>query len=101
MRVRNVAPRGSLRFMPTGTWTPQRERQYEHIVVSCTDRGGSYERCRRIAAATVNKTRAVKGESATVGCHCPRGARPLRGDKARCYDPRAHHKVARRCPRQG
>lgn len=82
--------------MPTGAWTPKRERQYEHIVESCTDRGGSYERCRRIAAATVNKTRAVKGESATVGCHCPRGTRPMKGS-ARCYNPKTRKHPQRQC----
>lgn len=83
--------------MPRGIWSEKRERQYEHIVASCTDRGGSYDRCRRVAAATVNKTRAVKGESATVGCHCPRGTRPLKSDKSRCYDPSKHKRRARVC----
>lgn len=88
--------RGRLRFMPTGTWTPQRERQYEHILVSCTDRGRPLATCKRIAAATVNKTRAVSGESATVGCHCPRGTRPMSSSR-KCYDPSTRKRRDRRC----
>jgi hypothetical protein len=82
--------------MPRGVWSAQRERQYEHVVESCTDRGRSLAVCRKIAAATVNKTRAVKGESASVGCHCPRGTKPLKGSR-RCYNPKTHKRPQRRC----
>lgn len=83
------------RPMPRGTWTPQRERQYEHILETCLERR-SLATCQRIAAATVNKTRALKGESATVGCHCPRGTRPMKGSR-RCYNPVTRKHPARRC----
>lgn len=85
--------------MPRGTWTPKRERQYEHILESCVDRGRALSTCRRVAAATVNKQRALSGESVKVGCHCPRGTIPLKTDKAHCYDRRAHRSVRRTCPR--
>jgi hypothetical protein len=82
--------------MPSNTWTPQRERQYEHVLESCLERR-PLAVCRKIAAATVNKTRAVKGESATVGCHCPKGTRPLAADKKRCYNPKTRRRPRRRC----
>jgi len=84
--------------MPRGVWSPKRERQYEHILESCLERR-SLAVCRKIAAATVNKTRAMQGESATVGCHCPRGTRPLKSDKSRCYNPVTRRRPSRRCPR--
>lgn len=87
--------------MPS-SWSPQRERQYEHILDSCLERR-PLALCKRVAAATVNKTRALKGESKTVGCHCPRGTKPLRNATSRCYDPATHRRVARRCaaPKRG
>lgn len=45
-------------------WSAKRERQYEHIKESCLARDGRKTReCKRIAAATVNKTRAAKCET--------------------------------------
>ena len=48
--------------MPSGS-SPKRERQYEHIKKSAKDRGESTGRAEEIAARTVNKERARKGES--------------------------------------
>jgi len=49
--------------MPQKSWTDKRERQYEHIKENEKDRGRSEGTAERIAAATVNKTRAAKGET--------------------------------------
>ena len=44
-------------------WSEKRERQYEHIKDEQKDRGKSEKRAEEIAARTVNKERARKGES--------------------------------------
>jgi hypothetical protein len=44
-------------------WSNKRERQYEHIKTSAKKRGRSSGTAKRIAAATVNKTRRKKGET--------------------------------------
>lgn len=44
-------------------WSAKRERQYEHIKESERERGRSSGTAKRIAAATVNKTRRAKGEA--------------------------------------
>ena len=49
--------------MPQQSWSAKRERQYEHIKDSEKKQGRSTRRARQIAAATVNKERARKGES--------------------------------------
>ena len=50
--------------MPENEWSPKRERQYEHIKKSEEEREGRSEgTAKRIAAATVNKTRSEKGET--------------------------------------
>lgn len=49
--------------MPQKTWSPKRERQYEHIKENVKERGRSEETAERIAAATVNRTRTAKGET--------------------------------------
>lgn len=46
-----------------GSWSNKRERQYEHIKRSAKGRGRSARTAKRIAAATVNKTRRKKGET--------------------------------------
>lgn len=51
--------------MPQGAWSNKRERQYEHIKDSARKKGKSAKTAKRIAAATVNKERARKGESKT------------------------------------
>ena len=49
--------------MPVEEWGPKRERQYEHVKESELERGKSEKTAKRIAAATVNKTRREKGET--------------------------------------
>lgn len=45
-------------------WSPKDERQYKHILKSCTARGRyGKARCKRIAGATVNKTRRKEGRT--------------------------------------
>jgi plasmid stabilization system protein ParE len=51
--------------MPQKAWSKKRERQYEHIKESEKDQGRSEKRAEEIAARTVNKTRAQKGETKT------------------------------------
>ena len=51
--------------MPQQAWSDKRERQYEHIKDSERKRGRSLKRAKEIAARTVNKTRAQKGETKT------------------------------------
>jgi hypothetical protein len=51
--------------MPQQAWSKKRERQYEHIKESLEDRGASDEKAEEIAARTVNKERARKGEAKT------------------------------------
>jgi hypothetical protein len=45
------------------SWSNKRERQYEKIKRSAKSRGRSAGTAKRIAAATVNKTRRRKGET--------------------------------------
>lgn len=45
------------------SWSNKRERQYEKIKRSAKGRGRSARVAKRIAAATVNKTRRRKGET--------------------------------------
>ena len=45
------------------SWSNKRERQYEKIKRSASSRGRSARVAKRIAAATVNKTRRKKGET--------------------------------------
>ena len=49
--------------MPQKAWSNKRERQYEHIKESAKERGASTRRAKEIAARTVNKERARKGEA--------------------------------------
>ena len=51
--------------MPRGS-SPKRERQYEHIKESAEARGESTDRAKEIAARTVNKERARKGQTKTA-----------------------------------
>ncbi|HEY7282465.1 MAG TPA: plasmid stabilization protein [Actinomycetota bacterium] len=52
--------------MPRGAWTDKQERKYEHIRDSQEDRGVPDRRAKEIAARTVNKERAQKGQSQTA-----------------------------------
>jgi hypothetical protein len=49
--------------MPQNAWSAKRERQYEHIKESELEQGRSTKRAKEIAARTVNKERAEKGET--------------------------------------
>ena len=51
--------------MPQQAWSKKRERQYEHIEESLEERGTPKRRAKEIAARTVNKERARKGEAKT------------------------------------
>jgi hypothetical protein len=44
-------------------WSAKRERQYEHIEESLEERGTPKKKAKEIAARTVNKERARKGEA--------------------------------------
>lgn len=48
---------------PRGVKSKKRTRQYEHIKNSEKARGKNDKVAKRIAAATVNKTRKMKGET--------------------------------------
>lgn len=52
--------------MPEKAWNRKRERQYEHIKDSLTERGRSEDEAAEIAARTVNKERARAGEAEEV-----------------------------------
>ncbi len=49
--------------MPQKAWSNKRERQYKHIKQSLKRRGRSEDLAEEIAARTVNKERARKGEA--------------------------------------
>jgi hypothetical protein len=49
--------------MPQQAWSKKRERQYEHIEESLEERGTAKKKAKEIAARTVNKERAQKGEA--------------------------------------
>jgi hypothetical protein len=63
------------------SWSNKRERQYEHIKRSAARRGRSSGTAKRIAAATVNKTRRRKGE--TKGSSRSRRRAGRRGSSSR------------------
>ena len=49
--------------MPSSSWSPRRERQYEHIKDSYEDRGVPEDEAEERAARTVNKERREAGET--------------------------------------
>jgi hypothetical protein len=49
--------------MPQQAWSAKRERQYEHIEESLEERGTPKRKAKEIAARTVNKERARRGEA--------------------------------------
>jgi plasmid stabilization system protein ParE len=51
--------------MPRAEWTDKQERKYEHIKDSAKERGASTRRAKEIAARTVQKERARKGQTKT------------------------------------
>jgi hypothetical protein len=52
--------------VPRRAWSEKRERQYEHIRDELEDHGRSTDEAKEVAARTVNKERARRGESATA-----------------------------------
>jgi hypothetical protein len=52
--------------MPRAEWTDKQERKYEHITDSIRQRGRSLDTAKEIAARTVNKERAQRGQSKTA-----------------------------------
>jgi plasmid stabilization system protein ParE len=52
--------------VPRSEWTGKQERKYEHIKESTKSRGASTKRAKEIAARTVNKERAQRGQSKTA-----------------------------------
>jgi hypothetical protein len=52
--------------MPQRAWSEKRERQYKHIKQSLKEQGRSEDKAEEIAARTVNKERARKGEARTA-----------------------------------
>jgi hypothetical protein len=62
-RVTNVT-KGTT--MPQQGWTPKQERKYEHIRDSEEEQGVPEKRAKEIAARTINKERAQKGQSKTA-----------------------------------
>lgn len=49
--------------MPRNSWSAKRERQYEHVKESALKQGKGKDTAEEIAARTVNKVRAQKGEA--------------------------------------
>jgi hypothetical protein len=52
--------------MPRREWTDKQDRMYEHIKDSAKSRGESTQRAEEIAARTVKKERAQRGQSRTA-----------------------------------
>lgn len=52
--------------MPRAEWTDKQERKYEHIKDSERKSGKPVKRAKQVAAATVNKERARKGQTKTA-----------------------------------
>lgn len=68
--------------MPQAQWTAKRERQFEHIKTSLKNRGKSTNTAEEIAARTVNKERAQRGESKTANPKTLKDTpAPVRGGK--------------------
>jgi plasmid stabilization system protein ParE len=66
------------------SWSPKRERQYEHIKESYEERGVSEDEAEERAAGTVNKERAEKGETKSRG----NSRNPARADRNMNHDGR-------------
>jgi hypothetical protein len=52
--------------MPRAEWTNKQERKYEHIKEGVKERGASTKRAKEIAARTIQKERARKGQTKTA-----------------------------------
>src|SRR5438093_625319 len=59
--------------MPRKEWTPKQERKYEHIKESEKGQGRSTRRAKEIAARTVQKERARRGQTKTASRTSLRG----------------------------
>lgn len=64
--------------MPQRAWSEKRERQYEHVKESLEERGTPEKKAQSIAARTVNKERAQKGEAKQSSASSRRGPSPSR-----------------------
>jgi hypothetical protein len=64
--------------MPRQAWSNKRERQYEHIEESLEKRGTPKKKAKEIAARTVNKERAQKGEARSASTLSRRDLSPGR-----------------------
>jgi hypothetical protein len=64
--------------MPRQAWSKKRERQYEHIEESLEERGTPKKKAKEIAARTVNKERAQKGEAKSASSLSRRDLSPGR-----------------------
>jgi hypothetical protein len=53
-------------LMPREEWTDKQDRKYEHIKDSVKSGGASTKKAKEIAARTINKERAQKGQSKTA-----------------------------------
>ena len=52
--------------MPRKEWTDKQERKYEHIKEGYEEQGKSEKKAKEIAARTVNKERAQRGQTKTA-----------------------------------
>lgn len=68
----------------SSSWSAKDERQYIAILSSCRKRGRGAKECKRVAARTVQKTRAKSGRTKRAVASCPRGYRKTKNGK-RCY----------------
>ena len=89
--------------MPQSAWSDKRERQYEHIKEGLEARGTDEDRAEEIAARTVNKERARRGETKEAGHTSVEdissgrrgGLRSHRGSGGRTYDQLRNEAKAR------
>jgi hypothetical protein len=65
------------------SWSNKRERQYEHIKDSEKKQGRSTKRAKEIAARTVNKQRAEKGETKSSSSRASSSSRSSSGNGGR------------------
>ncbi|REK21850.1 MAG: plasmid stabilization protein [Actinobacteria bacterium] len=80
--------------MPQKSWSPKRERQYEHVKEGLLERGESEDKAEEIAARTVNKERARAGEAKEssrlskedISSSRRGGLRSHKGARGRTYD---------------
>ena len=80
--------------MPQEAWSEKRERQYKHIKEGLLERGETEDVAEEIAARTVNKERARRGESESasptsvedISSGRRGGLRSHKGPRGRTYD---------------